>query len=135
MRRNEKITKLMTPSPVSVQAGQSLAEAAALMRGNDFHHLPVVEGSSLVGILSTTDLMKASYPDADDPRDAGLLDRSVAIRDLMQPPQHVEDTQTIRDAVGILAEGRFHSLPVVSGGTLVGIVTSTDLLRYLQEQY
>jgi CBS domain-containing protein len=41
----------------------------------------------------------------------------------------------VRQAAEILAEGGFHSLPVVSGGKLVGIVTSTDLIKYLLSQF
>ena len=44
--------------------------------------------------------------------------------------------QTVREAVGVFAEGHIHSLPVVDDHeNLVGIVTTTDVLRYMQEQY
>ncbi|NQV23974.1 MAG: CBS domain-containing protein, partial [Rhodopirellula sp.] len=40
-----------------------------------------------------------------------------------------------RDAANVLAHSNFHSLPVVDGKKLVGLVTSTDLIRYLVDQY
>jgi CBS domain-containing protein len=39
----------------------------------------------------------------------------------------------VRDAARILAEANFHALPVVDGENLVGIVTSTDLLKFLAD--
>jgi CBS domain-containing protein len=42
----------------------------------------------------------------------------------------------VRNAVQIFAEGKFHSLPVVDNDdNLVGIVTTTDVIRYVLEQY
>ena len=44
--------------------------------------------------------------------------------------------QSIRDAAELLAEGTFHSLPVVDeDDKLVGMVTSTDLIKHLRELY
>lgn len=137
MRKNEKITKVMTESPITIQVGQPVSEASSLMREHGFHHVPVVDGTQLVGILSTTDLLQVSYQHGADPRQIdAVLDHTVSIRELMREPQDLKNTQTVRDAVEILAEGKFHSLPVTSDeGALVGIVTTTDLLRYLKEQY
>ena len=43
----------------------------------------------------------------------------------------------IRDAAEILAKGEFHSLPIVDTDdtTLLGMVTSTDLIRHLLDQF
>jgi len=51
---------------------------------------------------------------------------------LMEPnPVTIDHTSTVRDAATILSKANFHSLPVVDGQHLVGIVTSTDLIAYL----
>ena len=42
---------------------------------------------------------------------------------------------TIKEAAEILAKKEFHALPVCEGDLLVGIVTTTDLIKYLIEQY
>ena len=48
----------------------------------------------------------------------------------------MKGTGTVREASKLLREGTFHSLPVVDDdGALLGIVTSTDLIRYLHDQY
>jgi CBS domain-containing protein len=47
----------------------------------------------------------------------------------------VSPETTIKEAAEILATREFHALPVCKGDLLVGIVTTTDLIKYLLEQY
>ncbi|WP_396170531.1 CBS domain-containing protein, partial [Flavobacterium sp.] len=42
---------------------------------------------------------------------------------------------TIKEAAEILSKNEFHALPVIENGSLVGIVTTTDLIKYLIDQY
>lgn len=136
MKRNEQVHTIMTRDPVTVHQGQKLSEVRKQMVDNGFHHMLVVSGKTLVGVISLTDLLRVSIgdPSLTDPRafDA-WLDHNVSYDDVMQrTPATVGAHDTIRSAVDILAEGRFHSLPVIEEGDLVGIVTTTDMLRYLK---
>lgn len=138
MKRNEPVTRIMTATVVTVHTGQRLSEVRKAMTDGRFHHVPVVSGKKLLGMLSATDLLRVTYEyGVDDRQNDTVLDHTVAIRELMTTtPTTIRDTATIRDAVGILAEGKFHSLPVVNAdGELAGLVTTTDILRYLLEQY
>ena len=138
MRRNERITTIMTAQPTTAQVGQPLSEVSRMMHEGGFHHLPVLEGTQLVGIVTSTDLLRVSYEYGTDSRQTDtVLDHTVALRDLMQAePTTIAEASTVREAITVLAEGAFHSLPVVDGeGGLVGIVTTTDVLRYMLEQY
>ena len=73
---------------------------------------------------------------ADPRQSAAILDHTRSIDDIM-----VTDVKTlhpndpVRDAFALLAEGTFHALPIVEDDKLVGIITTTDLLRYALEQY
>ena len=138
MRRNEKITHIMTAHPTTVQVGQPLSDASQIMHEGGFHHLPVLDGDRLVGMVTSTDLLRVTYAYGTDPRQTdAVLDHTMKLSDLMQPKLTVMTPEhTVRDAVETLAEGRFHSLPVVDAeGQLVGIVTTRDVLRYFLEQY
>ena len=138
MRRNEKITKIMTAEPVTAQVGQTVSEVSKMMQDGGFHHVPVLEGKRLVGIVTSTDLLRVSYEYGMDARQTDtVLDHTVDQRDLMQAePRTLTVHKTVREAVEYLAEGHYHSIPVIDdSGDLAGIVTTTDVLRYLLEQY
>jgi len=47
----------------------------------------------------------------------------------------VTSKNTIQEVAEFLAKKEFHALPVVDDGKLKGIVTTTDLINYLLEQY
>ncbi len=53
---------------------------------------------------------------------------------MQKDPVTIAENATVKDAAEILAKGEFHSVPVVSGAKLVGLVTSTDLIKYLLAQ-
>jgi CBS domain-containing protein len=54
---------------------------------------------------------------------------------MVSKPVAVQHDATIREVAEILSTKEFHALPVVDGSKLVGIVTTTDLIKYLLEQY
>jgi len=106
-----------------------LSLAAGILREHRFHHLPVVEGGRLVGILSDTDLRNASF--AATPAEGGggqAGDRMV--RDAMRTEVwSVTPEDSVEDALLILTREKFGALPVLSGDNLVGIITRADLLN------
>jgi len=113
---------------VTVPPGATLEEAARLLKANRIHHLPVVEGERLLGIVTDTDLRNATLPGAAGsgegaPRTVGeVMTRNVVT---------LSPEDTIDDAMLILSRQRFGALPVVDGGRLVGIVAKTDILSAL----
>jgi CBS domain-containing protein len=139
MRRNEPVTHVMTKNPDAVQLGQPVSAIRRLMSDNGYHHVPVLDGKKLVGIVTGSDLLRVSFgAGAGDAQtfDAAL-DYTFKTKDVMKAnPVSLDETSTVRDAADVLSQGLFHSLPVVNdGGELVGIVTSTDLMKYLLAQY
>jgi acetoin utilization protein AcuB len=115
---------------VTVQPGASLSEAARLLKANRIHHLPVVEGKKLLGIVTDTDLRNATLrggagEGGGEPRTVG----EVMTRDVVT----LSPGDTIDDAMLVLCRQRFGALPVVDGGRLVGIVAKADVLAALLE--
>jgi CBS domain-containing protein len=102
------------------------------------HHIPVVSGDQLVGIISWSDILRVSFGDtfqADQRTVDATLDHTFTIEQVMKKnPVSLQETSTVRDAAEILAGGEFHAVPVVNGGKLVGIVSTTDLIKYLLDQ-
>lgn len=53
-----KVADWMTSDPVTVDGGMDAEEAAEIMMSNGFRHLPVLEGQTLVGIVSLRDVLR-----------------------------------------------------------------------------
>ena len=138
MKRNEPVSKIMTSDIQTVHTGQKLSEVRRMLADNPYHHVPVVSGDKLVGIITATDMLRLSLAiyGVDERAVDAMLDSQHTIESVMtKDVQTIGVKDTVRSAAEVLGEGSFHSLPVVDGGKLVGLVTSTDLIRYLLAQY
>ena len=127
-----RVRDAMTRDVVTVESEESAARAWGLCRERSIRHLPVVEGGRLVGIVSDRDLRDLSPPraTADEENTLGW----VRIRDTMSArvvTAHPLDT--IEHAAKVIYENKFNCLPVVADDELVGIITSSDLVRTLVE--
>ena len=138
MRKNEPVSKIMSSALQTMHEGEPVSKLRAIFENANIHHIPVVRGETLVGIVSWNDFMRISFGafgnhDAKELDD--LLDHTCKIQDVMTiNPVTIPKTGTIRDAARLLGSGEFHALPVVDGEDLVGIVTSSDLIRFLADQ-
>lgn len=139
MKRNEPVTKIMSTNLVTAHHGDPISKVRKLIQEHGMHHIPVVNGDQLVGLISNSDILRVSFGDAfntDQRAVDATLDHTFTIEGLMQKDVvSLTEHSTIREAAEILGQGKFHSLPVLNGGKIVGMVTSTDLIRFLAEQF
>ena len=139
MKKNESITKIMSANITTVQVGQPLSDIRKLMCEAHYHHIPIVDGKKLVGLVSFTDLMKINVliSGADERTVDTIIDQQFKITDIMSTElTSIRQTETVRQAAELLSKGHFHSLPVIDNDeNVVGIVTTTDLIHYLSDQY
>jgi CBS domain-containing protein len=139
MKHNEPVHKIMAADPVTVHEKQKLSEVHQLFVERRIHHVPVVSGDRLIGLISANDLLRVSWgdPNRQDPRQVDALLDTLTIRDVMQEDiVTLRRHDTVRRAAELLAQGEYHSLPVLGDDdALVGMVTTTDLIKYLLEQY
>jgi CBS domain-containing protein len=139
MRKNDPITKLMKTDVITIQKGEPISRARQVLSDNNFHHLPVLDGDKLVGIVSSLDIVKLTFDayHTDERTMDIVLDEQFKLADVMEKDLvTISYKDTVRRAVNLLADGKFHSLPVIGeDDTLRGIVTSTDLIQYLMNQY
>ena len=85
-------------------------------------------------MLSLTDLMRISFGDTyndSEGIDNGIFDMLSVGQVMANKPVCVQSTEVIKDVAALLATKEFHALPVVDDEKLVGIITTTDLLKYL----
>ena len=129
----------MSSKPKALHIGQKLSEARHLLKENNIEHIPVVKGEKLVGMISSADIMRLTFDAGnEDSRSIdAILDHQFTVEAIMTKNlSTILKSDTIKHAAELLVNGAYHSLPVIEeGGQLVGIVTSTDLIRYLLEQY
>ncbi len=134
---NKAITDIMTPEPRTVDRSEPLSEAYLLLQHAPFHHLIVVEGDEPVGMLATSDILRLVY-DIDGTDDRNLrtyIDHQFTIDDAMTADLQTMGTDaTVRDVALLFAKGSVHSVVIVDDdGGLVGIVTTTDLARFVAD--
>ncbi|WP_282134276.1 CBS domain-containing protein [Seonamhaeicola maritimus] len=138
MRHHVPVSSIMTKNVIALTRSDDLERAELLFKRYKIKHIPVVSGETIIGILSYTDLMRISYAEVAD-EDGNSVDsvvynmfdiEQVMVKDVVT----VNSRTSIKEVAKILADREFHALPVVDDNTLVGIVTTTDLLNYFIKQ-
>jgi CBS domain-containing protein len=139
MKKRMPVSMIMSKDLVTVSHLDDLTTAERLFKRNNIRHIPVVDGLKIVGMLSYTDLLRISYADAVDEYETEvdtMVYNMFTIEQVMAKNLiKVSPQTTIKKVAEILSEREFHALPVVDEGVLVGIVTTTDMINYLLEQY
>jgi len=98
-------------------------------------HIPIVEDGRLVGLLSERDMMGATTTTIFGlkRKSKSALLKSVLIKDVMKKKVvTVKPDTPIKDAAHLMKEKKIGCVPVVDEGALVGLVTTTDILRYVE---
>ncbi len=133
--KKDKIESIMTTAVVTVDVNESLHYAKAIFDKKKIRHLPVIDNQKLVGMLSLTDIMRLSFGNTygiDDSETDKTLFEMLTIRQVMKEhPMFVDSEDSIKKVAEILTKEEFHALPVVKDDNLVGIITTTDIIKHL----
>ena len=126
-----KVSEIMTPEPITIDADTDLEEAMDLMEVQDVRHLPVIRNDWVAGILSDRDLMEATgWPTARGSGDASGKSTARTVSEVMhQPVSTVSPDDSILTVSSSLILRKIGCLPVVEEGHLVGIVTERDVMK------
>ena len=139
MKKRTPVSKIMTHNVITLNNSDDLVTAERLFKSHKIRHIPVVSGNEIKGMLSYTDLLRISFADAvyeDEQEVDTVVYNMFTIEQVMAKNLvSVGSDTTIKEVAEILAEKEFHALPVVDDKKLVGIVTTTDLINYLLEQF
>lgn len=139
MKKNQKIDQILTRKIVTVHVGQNVSDVRKIFAKHGFHHVPVVSGKKLIGIVSASDILGISIEGvgSDERSMDAYLDHQFSIEGLMKKDLKTLSTRsTIADAAAVLSDGNIHAVPVVDENDgLVGLVTSTDLIRFLRDLF
>ena len=139
MKKREPVQHIMTPNPIVLHLNDGLSQAEVLFKTHKVRHLPVVSGNEIIGILSMTDLARISFVDSYDPEnfnvDTSVYSLFTLEQIMVRNPKCIAPDTTIKEAAELFLEVEFHALPVIENEKLVGILTTTDLIKFLVEQY
>ena len=114
----------MTPTVQTIDPSASPREASALMRKKQIRHLVVMKGESVVGILSRRDITNSFEIEVASGKRTKRVDRIMKSSVMTVGPE-----DPIEIASRIMARQHIGCLPVVSHGSLLGIITKTDIFR------
>ena len=139
MKQKVPISTIMTQDVVKLNISDNLTKAESLFKKHHIRHIPVVSGNKIIGMLSYTDLLRISFADAvdddEDEIDTTVYNMFTVEQVMAKKVITISPDTTIREAAEILSRKEFHALPVCEGDLLVGIITTTDLIKYLLNQY
>ena len=138
MKRLEPVSKIMTRELITLSLSDDLYKAEKLFKKHHIRHIPIVEEEHIIGMLSYSDLKRISFLDSYDAHEVEVdnaIYNMLSIQQIMvKNIVKVNSSITVKSVAEILAKNEFHALPVVENDILVGIVTTTDLLKYLLDQ-
>lgn len=138
MKSGTPISEIMTKHVITLKLTDDLETAEIKFKKHKIRHIPVVSETQIKGMLSYTDLLRISFADAVDENEEyvdSVVYNMFTIEQVMtKNVVSIPSTTTIKEAAKILSHKEFHALPVVDDGKLIGIVTTTDLIKYLISQ-
>lgn len=134
-----KVSRRMQKKIITIQKDETVERAQTLMAVNGIRHLPVLNGTRLVGILSDRDIRGILIPQRFTSSYKGngnsfYLPGDVKVQEAMSAdPLTVEPGSDIEEAARLLVTNKIGCLPVVDREKVVGIITETDILWVFSE--
>lgn len=121
---NEPISKIMTREVITVKPEDKLTVVKDILFSKRIHHIPVVSGKKLVGIITSYDLIKLGKGHEEYDH--------ILVKEVMTPRiGTLGPNEKIGAAAEVFLENLIHGLPIVNeANELLGIITTHDVLKY-----
>ena len=114
------VRKMMTVRPETVRPEDSIESARTRMERGGFRSLPVIDSDArLVGIITSHDVLRYAH----------ALPNTRVDHAMTRDPITIAPDTSAEDCATTLLAHKFGGLPVVEDGNLIGIVTTSDVLR------
>ena len=117
------VEDLMSSKVVTISSESTAFDAARELLDHDIGCIIVVDGNKVVGIVTKSDIIREAVVKRLDPQKIGV--ESV----MTKPVLTIDGGRTLADASVLMSKHNITKLPVLEKGELVGIITSTDLVR------
>jgi CBS domain-containing protein len=127
-----QVAQLMQTHLRTVQAGQTVGEVIESLAEGHISGLPVVDGhGTLTGVITATDVLEGLAEIHDPEARETFLSATMVNEVMTAPPQSIGPEATVQEAARLMMYLEVHRLMVEDHGRLVGIISTTDLLRAL----
>ena len=113
----------MSKKVVSVDSSSTAYDVAREMLDRDIGCVVVLENKKVIGIATKSDIIREAVMKRQDPQ------KITASSVMTKPVVTIETGKTLSEASALMSKNNITKLPVIEGGELVGIITSTDLVR------
>ncbi len=127
------VAEIMTSKLITVGPKENLSAVKAKFDEGRFHHLPVVEDKSILGIISKSDLLYFLEGLKEKDENDAILKDIKAEKIMTKGMAKVESTDRINVALEVFKVNLFHAIPVVDDNKLVGILTTYDIIKALAD--
>jgi len=130
------VRDIMAQNPATLDRNETLDLAESIMNLGRIRHMPVVDDGKIVGILSQRDLFRSALITTlgFSRKVTGTLIKTIKIKEVMtEKVITISPDANIKDAARQMMDKKIGCLPVVEGDRLIGLVTETDMLRYVLE--
>lgn len=129
-----RVADIMQTNLMTVRGTDTITEAIALLAESHVSGVPVIAGGRLVGVLSNSDILEA-LADKPDPEERERLFDQTTVQEIMTArPQTITSDASVKDAAQRMLYLEVHRLFVEDNGRLVGVVSTTDLVRAMAGQ-
>jgi predicted transcriptional regulator len=136
---NNKVEELMTKKPFLIEENESVGAVLSLFREHNISHVPIVKDGTLVGIVSTKDIITGIFQPRHRQKVGDISGEKVPVLSISakgimtKPVITVLPENTLKDAVKNMQKYSISSLVIVTKGRPTGILTKRDLLEPLAE--
>ena len=129
------VQELMATDVVTIDRNDDLRLVDDIMAERHIRHIPVLEDTQVVGLVTQRDLFKARMPSTMGYGEKGQRAylHTVRVKEIMvYPVITITPATSVSEATDLMLQKEIGCLPVVQEDKLLGIVTKTDLLRHLR---
>jgi CBS domain-containing protein len=130
------VRDVMAQNPATLDLNETLDLAESIMKLGRIRHMPVVDDGKVVGIVSQRDMFRSALITSlgFGRKTTGALIKTIKIKEIMTEEVFtISSDASIKEAARQMMEKKIGCLPVLEGDRLIGIITETDMLRYVVE--
>jgi CBS domain-containing membrane protein len=122
------VAEMMTTDVETLTTDANLADVQAVMRKFNCHHVPIVAGDKLVGLVSQRDVLQVAESSLGTSTPVSA--ESISVSDFMtEDVFSIQPQASLRKAAKHIRSKRYGCLPVVDGDKLVGVITDSDFVN------